>query len=126
MKKNKILIIDDENDFADIMKKRLEAFGYEVSSAFSGIEGLKKAEKNIPDLILLDIIMPHMDGFAVLSKLKDNAKTQDIPVVMLTGKDDIDSVLESAGLGMVDYVIKSFDTIDNLLVVIEKNLNNNA
>jgi DNA-binding response OmpR family regulator len=122
MEKNKILIVDDERDFVEVVKKHLEAFDYEVSSAFSGSEGLRKAVKYAPDLILLDIVMPGMDGFQVLSALKNNPGTQNIPVVMLSGKDDIDSVLKSGGLGMADYIMKPFDEITDLLIVIRKHL----
>lgn len=118
----KILIVDDERDFVEALKAHLKAFDYEVSSAFSGPEGLRKAEKDAPELILLDISMPKMDGFEVLSRLKDNPNTQNIPVIMLTCKDDMDSALKSAGLGMVEYILKPFDTVPDLLTAIKKHL----
>jgi len=107
MNKKNILIIDDEKDFCLLVKKNLELIGdFKVDVAFNGEEGIKKATNNQPDLILLDIIMPELDGFAVLAKLKENRKTLAIPVLMLSAKEDIESKLKAAELYDDAYIIK--------------------
>ena len=81
----KILFIDDEPDQIMIVRTRLEALGYKVISALDGEEGLTKAAEERPDLILLDLVMPVMDGYEVCGILKKNRLTRDIPVVVITG-----------------------------------------
>jgi CheY-like chemotaxis protein len=82
----KVLIIDDDVDFADAMKTLLEAKGYTVSTAVNGEEGVKKAKADTPDLILLDVMMTHKtEGFDVSRSLHEDEKTKTIPVVMVTG-----------------------------------------
>ena len=81
----RILIIDDEKDFCSLIKVNLELTNaYKVLIANSGREGVQLAEQEKPDLILLDIIMPNMDGFQVIKTLKENPKTLSIPIIMLT------------------------------------------
>ncbi|MDD5513614.1 MAG: response regulator [Candidatus Omnitrophica bacterium] len=122
--KSKILIIDDEKDFCRLLKKNLELFGnFAVSMATSGKEGLKLAGKTIPDLILLDIMMPEMDGFKVLEKLKSDRKVSGIPVVMLTAKGDEVSKLRAAQLQSVKYLTKPVE-IQDLMAILEKVLKN--
>ena len=104
----KILIIDDETLLVDLVKIRLEANNYEVIAAYEGVEGLEKAKNEKPDLILLDIAMPFMDGYQTLQKLKENDQTKPIPVIMLTAKSQVDDVTKVADLGAVDYVVKPF------------------
>jgi DNA-binding response OmpR family regulator len=103
----KVLIIDDEEDLTFFVKANLELAGdYEVNIANSGKEGLKIAARYKPDLILLDIMMPHMDGFEVLERLKNTPKTTSIPVIMLTAKGDEDSKVKSATLYNEGYIVK--------------------
>lgn len=93
MSKVRILVIDDEKDFVDTLAIRLEAKGYDISKAFDGKEGLEKAHSDNPDLIILDIIMPEMNGFDVCRKLKVDPKFSNIPIILLTAKfqpNDID------------------------------------
>ena len=114
----KILMIDDEPEFVDMVKMRLEANDYIVLSAGDGIEGLRKAqEEEGIDLILLDVMMPGKDGFAVLSELKNDRRTRRIPVVMLTAKGESRAIFESQDRGAVDHVIKPFESQDLLDVV---------
>ena len=122
--KKKILIIDDEKDFCYFIKANLELFpGYEVVIATSGEKGLRASSKKKPDLILLDIMMPKMDGLEVLDKLKQDTKTMDIPVIMLTAKNEEESKMEAASLYSVDYLIKPVETntlkskIDEVLAI---------
>ena len=109
MPREKILIIDDEKDLIKLVKEILELEGFEVSGAYDGEEGLRKAASEMPDLILLDIRMPGLTGFQVLERLKMNKATSHIPVVMLTTsvlRRDRDKAFD---LGAVDYVIKSLE-----------------
>ncbi len=80
----KILVVDDEIDIADTLKILLERRGYEVVTANSGREALEKVKKERPDVILLDVMMPDMSGWDVCKKIKEDASTKDIPVIMLT------------------------------------------
>ena len=82
--KAKILLVDDDPDFVDAIRTVLESESYNVSVAFDGDEGLAKARAERPDLILLDIIMPDMDGFSVCEQLKSDPNLSDVPVMMLT------------------------------------------
>lgn len=84
MYRKKILIVDDEPDFVEMLKMRLEANNYEVVSASDGEEGLKKAKEEQPNLILLDIMMPRVDGTTMAQNLKLNPETKDTPVIFLT------------------------------------------
>ena len=84
MAKNKILIIDDDEKLNDLLQNYLSGFGYNVLTFTHPEEGLKKIKKEIPDLVILDIMLPDMDGFAVCKELKENQNTKGIPVVMLT------------------------------------------
>jgi len=109
MPRQKILIIDDEMDLVKLVKEILESEEFEVSGAGDGEEGLKKAAEEMPDLILLDIRMPGLNGFQVLERLKIDKATSHIPVVMLTTsvlRRDRDKAFD---LGAVDYVIKSLE-----------------
>ena len=109
MPREKILIIDDEQDLVKLVKEILEIEDFQVSYAYDGEEGLRKATSEIPDLILLDIKMPGINGFQVLERLKIDKATSHIPVVMLTTstfKQDRDKAFD---LGAVDYVIKSLE-----------------
>ena len=108
----KILIIDDEEDFCFFVKKNLEAISnYEIITANKGKKGIQIARKEKPDLILLDIMMPGIDGFEVLKRLKANEKTQSIPVIMLTAKDEDESKIKASGLYCEDYLVKPVEKL---------------
>jgi two-component system alkaline phosphatase synthesis response regulator PhoP len=105
--RRKIFVIDDEEDFAYFLKANLELISnYEVMIFTKGKKGIKAAAKEKPALILLDIMMPGMDGFEVLKRLKKNEKTMKIPVIMLTAKNEDESKIEAAGLYCEDYIVK--------------------
>lgn len=104
----KILVIDDSPVNLGIINKVLSQEGYCVFTAQSGPEGRLAAEKNQPDLILLDIMMPEEDGFEVISVLKKNSATAGIPVIFLTGVSEIDFKVKGFSLGAVDYILKPF------------------
>ena len=84
MKKARILIIEDNEDNLELIRLLLERDGFEVLAAYDGVEGLRVTRQDRPDLILLDLAMPEMDGWAVLETLKADPKTQRIPVVVVT------------------------------------------
>ena len=105
----KIMIVDDEQDIVIIMGKILKKRGYEVITARDGLECIKKVETEPPDLILLDNIMPNMDGQAVLAKLKASKETQDIPVIMVTALADQEHITGAQKGGAVEYIVKPFD-----------------
>jgi DNA-binding response OmpR family regulator len=101
-----VLIVEDDEFLANIYKKKFEVEGFKVSSSNNGEKGLEDAKKKIPDIILLDILMPKLDGFAVLTELKKNSQTKDIPVILLTNLGQKDDVEKGIEMGAVDYLIK--------------------
>ena len=113
----RILVVDDEPDFVEMIKMRLEANAYEVVTASDGEEGIKLAEAEHPNLILLDVMMPGMDGFAVLRKLRNTPSTQDITIVMLTAKRESKSIMSACDRGAADYLIKPCESEDLLKTV---------
>jgi len=105
----KIMVVDDEPDLVEVVKLILESDGYQVVTALSGQEALDKIEREMPDLVLLDIIMPKMDGWEVHSRIKSNPQTHDIPVIMLTAKDQrIDKLIGLHVVRVDDYITKPF------------------
>jgi len=110
--KKKVLVIDDENDILLIIKSALHEEGYDVATANNGYDGLALAEDASPDLIILDIMMPEMDGFEVLQQLKENEKTAQIPVVILTGLSSKDKIREALNKGIDYYIVKPFEYQD--------------
>jgi len=104
----KILIADDRSEVVELVKVTLEGEGYQTIDASDGREALEKIKREKPDLILLDIIMPRMDGFEVLSKVKKDPKTKDIPIIMLTAKGQKSDQEKGEELGATGYIIKPF------------------
>lgn len=117
----KVLIIDDEPHLVEILANRLKANRYRVVTAVTAHEGLELAGREKPDLILLDILMPDMDGYQVLRKLKEQSETKMIPVVMLTVKKWSEDIQKAMLGGAVDYLVKPFDPVI-LIQKIRKNL----
>lgn len=103
-----ILIIDDIPANLDVLSETLSTVGYDVAIATSGERALKQLERILPDLILLDITMPDMDGFEICEKLKANPQTGDIPVIFITALADASSKIKGFELGVVDYITKPF------------------
>lgn len=115
----RILVVDDEPDIVEVVKTRLEMGGYEVITASNGPEGLKAAKEGKPDLLLLDVSMPGMDGFEVLTKLKADPDIASIPVIMLTAKSEFKYIEKAQELKVTDYIIKPFKS-DELLRWVNK------
>jgi two-component system alkaline phosphatase synthesis response regulator PhoP len=105
----RVLVVDDEADIVSTIQYRLEFCEFEVITATNGKEGLEKAANEKPDLILLDISMPVMNGHEMLERLKNRPDIKDIPVIMLTAYSDAKDVTKAADLGIADYVTKPFD-----------------
>src|SRR5688572_21793529 len=102
----KILVVDDERNMVRLLQVNLEREGYEVVTAFDGMEGLQKARTENPDLVLLDITMPRMDGFEVLNVLRTNTDTSDMPVVILTARSKDADVFQGYETGADAYLTK--------------------
>jgi adenylate cyclase len=109
--KPKILIVDDEPFNVDCLEQELEDLLCDTVSASNGIEALEQVAIEAPDLILLDIMMPKMDGFEVLTRLKKDETTRDIPVIVISAMDDMDAVVRGIELGAEDFIPKPFDPI---------------
>lgn len=103
----KVLIIEDDQTISNMYQTGLNQDGYEITLAENGEKGLALAQEMHPDIILLDIIMPKMDGFAVLGHLKKDKSTKKIPVIMLTNLGQDDDRQRGKKLGAVDYVVKA-------------------
>jgi CheY-like chemotaxis protein len=106
--KKTIMVVDDNPDIITIVKTILEGKGYSVASAYSGKELLAHLDSQKPDLIILDIMMPEMDGLEVLTKLKETPDTSSIPIILLTAKVQYEDVLGGYKLGADYYITKPF------------------
>lgn len=107
--KVKILIVDDEPDLVQTLRDRLEMNGYDIVTANNGKEGLEKAAKEKPNIVLLDVIMPVMDGLEMLEALKKNPQTKNCSVIMLTARSQRQDIVRAKLCGIQDYVVKPFD-----------------
>ena len=108
----KILAVDDERHIVRLIQVNLERAGFQVVTAYDGPEALKKVEAEKPDLIVLDIMMPRMDGFEVLKRLKAKPETSEIPVIMLTAKAQDADVFRGWSSGVSAYLTKPFNPIE--------------
>jgi CheY-like chemotaxis protein len=117
---NRILIIDDTPEFILMMRFRLEANGYEILEAHTGEDGLSLAQTHDPSLVLLDVVMPEMDGFEVLEKLKAAPETSHLPVVMLSAKADQAVKDRAAELAANAFVTKPCDSAKLLTTIAEQ------
>lgn len=107
----KILIVDDEPFNVDTLEQELDDLGYATISATNGRQALAQVAAEAPDLILLDIMMPEMDGFQVLSQLKAEPAWRDIPVIVISAMTDLGSVVKGIKLGAEDYLAKPFNEV---------------
>ena len=105
----KILLVDDTKDIVFVVSRRLKSWGYEPLTADSGEEALRVAQEHIPDLILLDIMMPKMKGRDVCARLKADPRTAQIPVIFLTALSLPDHIKAGLDVGAVDYIVKPFE-----------------
>lgn len=108
MEKNKkILIVEDDVDLREILSEKLKLSGLETIEAADGAEGLAKALEIHPDLVILDIIMPKMDGLAVLRKIREDSWGAQVPVVILTNINENEKLVEALEIGIDEYLIKA-------------------
>lgn len=110
--KKRILIIEDEVDYLNIASQILEKEGFSVVTAATGSEGLKELEKEIPDLVLLDIGLPDTSGLEILKRMRDEEKTSKIPVVLFTIRSELNQVAKALKYGANDYILKPFDVAE--------------
>ncbi len=108
MANESILVVDDEEDVLELVRYNLDKSGYQVETASSGEEALAKARRKLPDLVILDLMLPGMDGLEVCKKLKNDAKTEGLPIIVLTAKGEESDIVTGLELGADDYVTKPF------------------
>ncbi|MGD9160085.1 MAG: response regulator [Desulfobacteraceae bacterium] len=108
MPKEKILVVDDEEDILELVRYNLTREGYNVLSASTGEEGLNNAKSKLPDLIILDLMLPGIDGLDVARSLKSDNNTKNIPIIMLTAKGEEADIVTGLELGADDYISKPF------------------
>jgi DNA-binding response OmpR family regulator len=118
VKPAKVLVIDDEPEITDIIETFLENAGYDVKSENSSTIGIERAKSYLPDLVLLDIMMPFMDGYEICQELKRSEKTKNIPVVFLTGKDAQSDEGKSFQVGGILFIKKPF-SCERLLEIVK-------
>ena len=121
--KAKILIIEDEQMLSAMYKIKFENEGYDIMVANDGAEGLEIVKKNKFDMILLDIIMPKIDGFAVLKQLREQETSKDTPVILLTNLGQDEDVSRGKELGAVGYLIKANNTPAEVVEKVQEHLN---
>src|SRR5688572_24569164 len=106
---NKILVVEDEVITSDLLRRYFEMVGYEVVSALTGANAIKMADEVEPEVIILDIMLPDMDGYEICRQLRSEERTRRIPIIFLTQKDERRDRLDGLGLGADDYITKPFD-----------------
>jgi len=108
MHQEKILVIEDEEDIIELLAYNLSKEGFQVTGMTSGESGIDSARKNPPDLVLLDLMLPGLDGLQVCKALKNDISTKDIPVVMVTAKGEENDIVAGLEIGADDYISKPF------------------
>ena len=108
MKKPKIVVIEDEVDILEVINYNLLKEGFDVCSALDGEEGLALIKKEVPDLVLLDLMLPGLDGIEICRKLKTDYSTRSIPIIMVTAKGEESDIVLGLGMGADDYMVKPF------------------
>lgn len=106
---SKILVVDDDEAINELIKINLELFGYDVVTAKDGVQGYTLAKQEMPDLIVLDVMMPEVDGYTVAKRVRENPNTKDIPILMLTALNMLENKIKGFDLGIDDYLVKPFE-----------------
>jgi two-component system, OmpR family, alkaline phosphatase synthesis response regulator PhoP len=119
MDKKRILVVDDERHIVRLVQVNLERAGYEILTAYDGVEALEKVKTENPDMLVLDVMMPRMDGFEVLKNLQSDPRFQNIPVIMLTAKAQDADIFKGWASGVSSYLTKPFNPRE-LLVFVER------
>jgi len=118
-KKLKILVVEDEEILLTALSEELKQEGFDVVGAKDGVEGLEKAASEQPNLMLLDLVMPRLDGIGTLKQLKAQENTKNIPVVILTNLSDYDKISDALSLGAMDYLVKANYRLEELVTKIK-------
>lgn len=121
----KILVVEDDKFLRELITQKLIRGGYDVKGAVDGEDGVIKIKEEKPDIILLDLILPGIDGFEVLAKVKDDPELKDIPVLILSNLGQRDDVERGLKLGAVDFLIKAHFTPGEIIEKIEKIMGDN-
>ena len=106
---NKILVIDDDRAINELIKVNLQLSGYTVLQAFDGIEGYALAKQEFPNLVILDVMMPNVDGYTVAQRIRQSEHIKNVPILMLTALSDIHDKGKGFDIGVDDYLVKPFD-----------------
>ncbi len=120
--RKKILIVEDDQFLSKMLGKMLEAHGYEAVFAINGKEGLMKASKGEVDLILLDIMLPDIDGFDLLETIKRDDKIKKIPVIIISNLGQSDDIQQGKKMGAIDYLVKSDLSLEEVVNKVRKYL----
>ncbi len=118
----KVLIVEDERDLSDALQTALSYEGYAVTTAEDGVEGFNKAHEVMPDIILLDILMPKQNGIDMLKALRKEAWGKDVPVIIMTMLDDIGKVSEALEAGANEYVVKTTVSLGGIIEKVKAHL----
>lgn len=110
----KVLIVDDEKPVVKALRDHLDKEGYNIEVAYDGQEALGKVDQWHPDIILLDLLMPKLDGMATLKSLRKNPQTKNIPVIILTNYEDREKIVETAAMGSLLYFVKTNTSLKTL------------
>jgi len=111
----KILVIDDDNAINELIKINLELHGYDVIQSYNGTDGFALAKQEFPELIILDVMMPEVDGFTVAQRIRQCSEISETPIIMLTALSELNDKVNGFNIGVDDYLTKPFE-IDELLV----------
>lgn len=106
---SKILVIDDDNAINELIKVNLELEGHQVIQAYDGIKGFALCKQELPALVILDVMMPDVDGFTVAQRIRKNDETKDIPILMLTALSQLNDKVNGFNIGVDDYLVKPFE-----------------
>lgn len=123
MGKKKILIVEDDSTLQKALGEYLLSEGFEVEIALDGEEGIRRAKKTNPNLVVLDIILPRKDGYEVLKELKDDENTKNTPVILLTNLGSLSDVEKAIKMGATTYLIKADYTLEDVVKKIREILN---
>ena len=106
---SKILVVDDDRAINELIKVNLKLAGYEVVQAFDGTQGFALAKQELPNMVILDVMMPNVDGYTVAQRIRQNDSTKNMPILMLTALSDIEDKGRGFAIGIDDYLVKPFD-----------------
>lgn len=117
---SKILVVEDDVALLEALETTLASEGFKVAKARDGEAGLTMVKKDKPDLILLDIVMPKMDGITMMEKLQEKPATKNIPIIFLTNLSDVETISKVVRQGMFDYLVKTEWDINELVALVKK------